>query len=246
MTTISTVLTLGLLMMSIERLKPGRLFPSTKNWWVRAVGFNLIQAVSVFIAALTWDIWFEKIKLFQLSDSSLIAQTIIGYLVLTFIYYWWHRARHENPFLWKWFHQIHHSPARLEIITSFYKHPFEILINSILSSFILKVLLGLGNEATGIIILITGLAELFYHWNIKTPYWLGFLFQRPESHCVHHKKNYHRNNYSDLPIWDMIFGTFENPKYQPEDCGFDINKELNISSMLIGINVNKTGEKNGN
>ena len=29
---------------------------------------------------------------------------------------------------------------------------------------------------------ITGVAELIYHCNIRTPYWLGFIFQRPESH----------------------------------------------------------------
>ncbi|MGZ5529872.1 MAG: hypothetical protein ACXWJB_14445 [Limisphaerales bacterium] len=33
-------------------------------------------------------------------------------------------------------HQIHHSALRLEIIRRFYKHPVEILINSILSSLI--------------------------------------------------------------------------------------------------------------
>ena len=51
---------------------------------------------------------------------------IVGYLVITFVYYWWHRARHEVPILWRCFHQVHHSPQRIEIITSFYKHPVEI------------------------------------------------------------------------------------------------------------------------
>jgi sterol desaturase/sphingolipid hydroxylase (fatty acid hydroxylase superfamily) len=52
---------------------------------------------------------------------------ILGYFVITFVYYWWHRWRHEVPFLWRWLHQVHHSPARIEIITSFYKHPLEML-----------------------------------------------------------------------------------------------------------------------
>jgi hypothetical protein len=25
---------------------------------------------------------------------------------------WWPRARHEVGLLWRWFHQIHHSPIR--------------------------------------------------------------------------------------------------------------------------------------
>ncbi|MCH8043935.1 MAG: sterol desaturase family protein [Planctomycetes bacterium] len=60
--------------------------------------------------------------------------------------------------------------------------------------------------------LITALAELFYHWNVPTPYWLGFVFQRPESHCVHYQEGLHDYNYADLPLWDMLFGTFGSPK----------------------------------
>ena len=56
--------------------------------------------------------------------------------------------------------------------------------------------------------LLTGIAELFYHWNVRTPHWLGYFVQRPESHCVHHQRGRHRNNYSDLPLWDIAFGTF--------------------------------------
>ncbi|WP_426174595.1 sterol desaturase family protein [Massilia sp. TWR1-2-2] len=32
-------------------------------------------------------------------------------------------AGHESDWLWRVFHQIHHSPRRLEAITSFYRHP---------------------------------------------------------------------------------------------------------------------------
>ena len=55
------------------------------------------------------------------------------------------------------------------------------------------------------------MAELLYHWNVSTPAWLGYLIQRPESHCVHHQHGLHRYNYADLPVWDMLFGTFRNP-----------------------------------
>jgi len=46
----------------------------------------------------------------------------------------WHRARHESDFLWRWLHQVHHSPVRIEIMTTFYKHPVEQLVNGVLSS----------------------------------------------------------------------------------------------------------------
>ena len=78
------------------------------------------------------------------------------------------------------------------------------------------------------------LAELFYHWNIRTPRWLGYLVQRPESHCIHHLRGFHRCNYSDLPLWDILFGTFANPRAQPIPCGFGPKAERRIADMLAG------------
>lgn len=233
MQTVLIILVLGLVMLSIEKFLPGRRFPKRKYWLARASAFNLLQAGSVFLASIAWDPVLANVKIVDLSHLPLVYASLVGYLTITFVFYWWHRARHESDFLWRFLHQIHHSPARLEVLTSFYKHPFEIVLNSILSSFLLMSLLGLSPEAISISILLTGIAELFYHWNIKTPYWLGFIIQRPESHCLHHKRGYHTNNYSDLPLWDMVFGTFENPCVQVNDCGFSEQKELNLSGLFF-------------
>jgi sterol desaturase/sphingolipid hydroxylase (fatty acid hydroxylase superfamily) len=150
------------------------------------------------------------------------------------VYYWWHRARHESELLWRWLHQVHHSPARIEVLTSFYKHPFELLLNGVLSSVVLHVLAGLTPATASIVVAITGIAELIYHWNVRTPYWLGFVFQRPESHRRHHERGLHRNNYSDLPLWDMLFGTFDNPRATPATCGFGDAAENQLLRMLTG------------
>lgn len=237
------VLSVGAVMLLVEILQPARQYRDSPHWWPRALAFNLAQAGIAVFAANSWDLWLPLFRLTNLSGLSLALQIAIGYAVLTLIYYWWHRARHEMPWLWRTFHQIHHSPTRLEVITSFYKHPFEILVNGVLSSAILHSLLGLAPESVVAVILLTGLAELFYHWNIKTPYWLGFIIQRPESHCIHHLYNYHRNNYSDLPIWDMLFGTFENPKDQPQNCGFEESKEQALWPMLCGKDIYKVSRK---
>lgn len=61
---------------------------------------------------------------------------------------------------------------------------------------------------------------MFQHANIRTPRWLGYLIQRPESHAVHHGRGIHRYNYADLPLWDIIFGTFRNPETATGEVGF--------------------------
>jgi hypothetical protein len=81
-------------------------------------------------------------------------------------------------------------------------------------------LLGINVEAAVLYTAITAVAEFFYHWNVHTPRWLGPIFQRPESHRVHHKSSYHTNNYADLPVFDIMCGTYENPRAPIVNCGF--------------------------
>ncbi|OAI51211.1 hypothetical protein AYO44_17180 [Planctomycetaceae bacterium SCGC AG-212-F19] len=226
-------------MMLCELARPGRAWPQVAGWWLRALALNAFQVGMVFVAGLVWDGWMVQHRFWSADALGTVGGALVGYVALTFVYYWWHRWRHEVDFLWRWLHQIHHSPQRIEVITSFYKHPLEIAANSILSSVVVYFGVGLGPEAAAGAVLLTGLAELIYHWNVPTPYWLGFIFQRPESHCVHHQEGHHSHNYGDLPIWDMLFGTFRNPRQWDARCGFGPEREHQLGRMLAGVDVNK-------
>jgi sterol desaturase/sphingolipid hydroxylase (fatty acid hydroxylase superfamily) len=230
------VLATASVLMLLERILPGTRLPSIRGWWLRAAAINLVQVLVVYLGALTWDRWLPRLAWWHADTLGVLPAVLIGYVTVTFVYYWWHRLRHESDFLWRWLHQVHHSAARLEVITSFYKHPFEILINGLLTSFVLHILLGLGPLNMSMVVTITGMAELVYHSNMRTPYWLGFFFQRPESHRRHHQIGHHRDNYSDLPLWDMLFGTFDNPRECPRECGFGADRERQLLRMLTGRN----------
>lgn len=242
MSSIVIVGAVAAIMIVIEQLGFGRKWPRVATWLPRAILLNLVQVGSVYLAGASWDRWMLRVRPWSLDELGLWGGALVGYLAITFIYYWWHRWRHEVDFLWRWFHQVHHSPARIEIITSFYKHPIEIVVNGVLSSMILYWLVGLGLEAASLAVLITGLAELVYHWNVPTPYWMGFVFQRPESHCVHHKAGWHQQNYADLPLWDIAFDTFYNPRKCPVECGFATDAEQRLGEMLRGVDVHAVRE----
>ena len=153
-----------------------------------------------------------------------------AYLVITFFVYWWHRYRHHNNFAWKVFHQIHHSTYRLQAFTAFYAHPSDFVANVFIINLVCYGLLGMSIESASWATLWVAIFEYWEHTNIRTPRWLGYLIVRPEMHRIHHERDRHRNNYG-LPIWDMIFGTYENSSRQVE-CGFDIKQEKRISEML--------------
>ena len=115
----------------------------------------------------SWDQWCSGYSLISLQGQvGTFTGAFIAYLFATFIFYWWHRIRHESDILWQCLHQIHHSPRRIETITSFYKHPLEMIINSIISSFLVYTLLGLSPESGAIYTFLTA-AEFIYHANIK-------------------------------------------------------------------------------
>jgi sterol desaturase/sphingolipid hydroxylase (fatty acid hydroxylase superfamily) len=229
-------------MILVERAWPANQLPAVRGWWARIAAINLVQLGVVLLAGITWDRWLAGVALIRLRDHlPVVPQALIAYLLSTFVYYWWHRVRHESRFFWRLCHQLHHSPQRIEILTSFFKHPVEITLNSILSAAIVYPLLGCDLEAGAIYTLLTAVAEYFYHWNVRTPHWLGVLIQRPESHRVHHQYRHHTQNFADLPVWDILFGTFRNPRQSPARCGFDDWREDRFEDLLAWRDVHAKG-----
>ncbi|MEL6181489.1 MAG: sterol desaturase family protein [Myxococcota bacterium] len=242
MAIIALIFGIGAAFIALERLRPGWELPSVPGWARRAVLLNGCQLAMVFVAGWTWDRWLTSASLLGL-DGQLPNWLggLLGYLVSTFVYYWWHRARHRSDWLWRIFHQVHHSPSRIEVVTAFYKHPMEILANGLLTSLIVYGLLGLSVEAAAWNTLFSAVAEFFYHINVRTPRWVGYIIQRPEMHHIHHARGQHSGNFGDLPIWDILFGTFINPETFDGECGFDGGKEQRLREMLLFRDVNRNG-----
>jgi len=224
----------------LESCVPGWKLPRVSTWPIRVILINLVQLGIVVIAGLSWEKWLSSTSLFHLGEhASPILGGITGYFIATFVFYWWHRWRHESDFLWAAFHQIHHSPQRIEVITSFYKHPVEMIVNSIIGSLLVYALLGLTPSGGAIYTACTAIGEFFYHTNVRTPRWIGLFFQRPEMHRIHHQYKRHKNNYGDITWWYMLFGTFKNPAEFKATCGFDDEKEQRLFSMLRFVDVHR-------
>lgn len=232
------IVLVGLAFMLLERVFPDQELPQVPGWWQRVILINVLQLLVVYIGGLTWDRWFVGNSLFSLAASPLLAQVAIAYVLITFVFYFWHRARHEIHFLWLTCHQLHHSPSRIEAITSFYKHPIELISNGILICFLNYGVLGISAEAGGWTTFVTAFAEFFYHMNIRTPHWVGYFLQRPEMHRIHHERGKHYSNFADLPLWDMLFGTYKNPVRFDGKCGFKPERELAFWEIMAFKNVN--------
>lgn len=230
-----------------ERIWPGRGLPHAKGWYVRALAINAIQlGVTLSTGEMTRNLLGGG-SLFDLATVGAPAfEGIIGWFVVTFVFYWWHRLRHENGW-WLVFHQVHHSASRIEVLTSFYKHPVEILVNSVLVAVILVPLLGASPSAIFWFNFIAATGEYLYHANIKTPAWLRYFVQTPELHSIHHQYDLHSYNYGDITLWDRLFGTYRDATEFSPRCGFPEGAEQRLPEMLIFKDVYEAGRgKNGN
>lgn len=217
-----------------ERWMPGRALPNSAGWYFRAVFLNLCQLGIVVLAGVTWDEWLRGNSLLTIRSAAPAAvQGLVAWFIGTFVFYWWHRARHKSQFLWRGLHQIHHSASRIEILTAFYKHPLEIAANSIIISVVLFVVLGASPEAAAWFNVFAAAGELFYHSNLRTPHWVGYFMQRPEHHSIHHEFDVHDYNYGDITWWDRLFGTFRDTYVFARRCGFREGREQRLADMLL-------------
>lgn len=61
--------------------------------------------------------------------------------------------------------------------------------------------------------------------------------QRPEAHGVHHQRGVHAYNYSDLPLWDLLFGTFQNPEEWNAPAGLHDGALQEWRALLLGRDI---------
>ena len=84
----------------LERVLPGRELPEAPGWYGRAAFLNICQLGIVLLAGMGWNRWMQHWSLFHLSDAmSPFFLGLLGWFAGSFIFYWWHRARHDVDFL---------------------------------------------------------------------------------------------------------------------------------------------------
>lgn len=221
-----------------ETLAPGRPLPQVRGWLPRtAVTLLAFLMLSAYLPLL-WADALAPLQVFDLSGWPTAAGAIAGVLMYEVIGYAYHRALHRFTPLWRAVHQVHHSSERLDSPSAFWFSPLDMVGWTLVPSVALT-LLGLPPVAAGVALLFIGFLSIFQHANLRTPVWLGYFIQRPESHSVHHQRGVHRHNYADLPVIDMLFGTFCNPRDHAPATGFWHGASNRVLDMLLARDVSR-------
>lgn len=227
---------LGLLIV-LDLVRPVRRFEEVRGWRLKCVGFMpVVIAISSAIPFLLADA-IDDVKLLPGHRLGVVGGTVVGILTSELIVYWVHRLHHRVPFLWRWIHQLHHSAERVDVFGAAYFHPFEIIEGTVVGVLFFNVVLGLAPEAAVLAVLWQAFNGVFQHGNIRTPVWLGYLVQRPEAHAIHHERGVHDFNYANLPVWDIVFGTFRSPSSWQGTAGFYSGASKHTVRMLLGRDI---------
>lgn len=215
-----------------EALAPGRPLPAVSGWkWRGLAAFGAYFLLSSYLPLL-WSEQLAQYQVFDLTALGTLGGALAGLLVIEAGIYFWHRGMHAAPLLWRTFHQMHHSSERLDSYSAFWFSPLDMVGWTVLSSLCLTLIVGITAEAATVVLLATTFMSIFQHSNIRTPRWLGYVVQRPESHSRHHQRGVHAGNYSDLPLYDMLFGTFHNPRDFAPATGFHDGASARVADML--------------
>jgi len=147
-------------------------------------------------------------------------------LILDCWIYWWHRANHELPILWR-FHEVHHRDEFLDATSAVRFHFGEVMISAVVRAVVIFLLaIPLGSVIVFETLIL--LAAIFHHSNWRLPEAIEPRLARfiitPSLHWVHHhaKKSDTDSIYGTvLSLWDRLF-----------DSGPNINRRRD---MPIGV-----------
>jgi len=224
------------LLLVLDRVIPARLLPGVRQWRLVGLVFFVVSMAVGMAVPLMFDEWFATHRLVDATGLGVVGGALVGLLVVDLASWLWHRSLHRFSWLWR-IHQLHHSAERIDVYGAYLFHPLDAAGFALVGSVSLVLIVGVQPEAAAIAIGIANILALFQHANLRTPRWLGYIVQRPESHAAHHERGVHGGNYGNLAIWDIVFGTFRNPAKAPAEAGFYDGASSRIPEMLLGLPV---------
>jgi sterol desaturase/sphingolipid hydroxylase (fatty acid hydroxylase superfamily) len=223
------LLVLGLLFVPLERvwaLREQRIFRAgwqtdLKHFFVSHAGVQLLSFAAMVPAhsLFSWavQLGFQK----PVAAQPLWLQFIEILLVVDFTTYWVHRAFHQVPWLWS-FHAIHHSSRQLDWLAGSRMHLVDVLVTRS-AAYLPVFLLGFAPGALYAYLAFVSIHAVFIHANLRWRFpYLRWLMATPEYHHWHHssdEEGIDRNFASFLPLWDLAFGTAQQPDHWPRNYG---------------------------
>jgi len=164
---------------------------------------------------------------------------VLDMLLLDFWIYWWHRANHVIPLLWR-FHEVHHRDEFLDASSAVRFHFGEVALSALVrAAFIVALGLPLASILAFETLVLA--AAIFHHSNLRLPAWLerplSWIVVTPSIHWVHHHaiRADTDSNYSTfLSLWDRLFASrSRHPRQLDMKIGVEGRQDASIQRLLL-------------
>lgn len=178
--------------------------------------FNTVLVrLLIYVPFLLWVVYVEQqgwgISRWLGLDGWL--EIVLSLIMLDLFDYFWHRANHRIPFLWR-FHKAHHADNEMDVTTALRFHPGELMLSS-LAKASWVVIWGPTAIAWFIFEGLISLCAQFHHSNFDLPDPIERVLARvlvtPRFHTSHHvvDRRYGDANFSTIfSFWDPLFRSY--------------------------------------
>ncbi|MCP4326840.1 MAG: sterol desaturase family protein [Alphaproteobacteria bacterium] len=137
---------------------------------------------------------------------------VLDIIILDLWIYWWHRANHEVPFLWR-FHLVHHLDRFLDTTSAVRFHFGEVFLSALARAPVIIVLdIPFASVVVFETLVLAG--AVFHHSNLRLPALVETVLSKviitPGIHWVHHhrvRRDTDSNYGTIFSFWDPLFRT---------------------------------------
>jgi sterol desaturase/sphingolipid hydroxylase (fatty acid hydroxylase superfamily) len=168
-------------------------------------------------------------------NAPILLQLLLATLLVDVFKYWYHRATHEVPVLWR-IHSIHHSLSRLEMLRASYFYPIDIFL-TVGTGTLVMLMVGAGHELIVFHNVFAGITGLLNHSNADLDCGvLDVILNSPGHHRAHHSVGSPgaRSNYgSFFNFADRLFGTRYLPKDQSSFDPLGLDASYRIPDSVV-------------
>ena len=163
---------------------------------------------------------------------------LLDLVLLDCLIYWWHRANHVVPFLWR-FHAVHHLDRFLDTTSAVRFHAGEVLLSALARAGAIA-LLALPLSSVLVFETLVLMAAMFHHSNLRLPpaleRALSLLVVTPSIHWVHHHRrriDTDSNYCTILSLWDRLFASRSGHHRTPDmPIGVEGREEEGVLQLL--------------
>ncbi|GGA14424.1 sterol desaturase family protein [Dyella caseinilytica] len=197
-------------------------FRSAGSTLLIALGHTLTDALTALALAPVFAlVWHFAPWHFSMHDWRV---WVIGFFVVEFAYYWYHRFSHEVRWLWA-SHAVHHTPEEMTLLSAI-RLGWTNLISAGWLVYLPVMALGFDPRMVIILLALDLRFQFFLHTEARINLGLlEWILNTPTHHRIHHASNapYIDKNYGGaLIIFDRMFGTFAaERKDEPLRYGLD-------------------------